>query len=220
MRLSLIELSLRLPHRAAALGHAGRHALVFAALALPLSAQIVVVPLNYTATAGQGQAQGGSFNYFDDTGRQLIDGTFGVNDWTANLGQGNAYEWVGWVTVDPTIVFNFSTPVAITAVTIGFSRHWASGIFLPGTVTIGSESFSLTGTELNDFTRADLTFNLAQPVFSNQLTLSLSDGNGNRWIFLDEVQFTAVPEPPVTWLLVMGCVAIFARVRKRAAPPA
>ena len=73
---------------------------VFAGLLAPLSAQ-VVIPTGYTATPGEGQAQGGSYNYFDDTGHQLTDGVFGVNDWTANLGHGNAYEWVGWISVDP-----------------------------------------------------------------------------------------------------------------------
>jgi hypothetical protein len=49
-----------------------------------------IVPLNYTATPGQGQTQGGTYNYFDDTNNQLIDGILGVNDWTANLGNGAA----------------------------------------------------------------------------------------------------------------------------------
>ncbi|MFM7696730.1 MAG: hypothetical protein ACKO6G_08675, partial [Vulcanococcus sp.] len=57
-------------------------------------------PVNYTATPAEGQAQGGSYNYFDDTGSQLTDDILGYYDWTANLGNGQAYEWVGWRLVD------------------------------------------------------------------------------------------------------------------------
>ena len=65
------------------------------AVGSPAHAQTSVVPSSYTATAGEGLAQGGNFNYFDNTGMQLTDGVTGVNDWTANLGNGSAYEWVG-----------------------------------------------------------------------------------------------------------------------------
>ncbi|MSU48134.1 MAG: PEP-CTERM sorting domain-containing protein [Opitutus sp.] len=78
------------------------------------------------------------------------------------------------MSVDPTIVTNFSSPASISAVTFGFNRNSGAGIFLPSTVQIGGETFALTGNEFADGTRADLTFTLAQPIFGSQLTLSLS----------------------------------------------
>lgn len=183
--------------------------LLSVAAAAPLAAQLVV-PLNYTATPGEGQAQGGTFNYFDDTGRQLIDGVFGVHDWTANLGNGNAYEWIGWISVNPSLTFNFAATVGVSAVMLGFSRAQGAGIFLPPVVTIGGQTFTLTGNEFADGLRQNLTFNLTQPFFGTQLTMSLLDNDPGRWIFLDEVQFTAiaVPEPSAAALLALGAALL------------
>jgi hypothetical protein len=102
-----------------------------------------VVPTSYSAPAGEGQAHGGSFNYFDSTGSQLADGVFGANDWTADLGNGNAYEWVGWVIADPAITFNFASSVTWQKAIIGFNRSQVAGIYLPSTVTIGGSAFAL-----------------------------------------------------------------------------
>src|SRR5580692_6062496 len=118
-----------------------RECLVLSALVLPLfwsspASAIPLVPISYTATPGEGIAQGGYYNYFDDTGHQLTDGIYGVNDWSANLGNGIAYEWVGWRVADPTITFQFSTPVTINQVGIDFNKTTSDMIFLPSSVTI------------------------------------------------------------------------------------
>jgi len=187
-------------------------------LAGPLAAQFVT-PTSYTATPGQGQAQGLSYNYFDDGGAQLTDRVYGVNDWTANLGHGNAQEWVGWLSVDPTVTFNFAGTVGISAVTIGFNRGQGAGIYLPPSVQIASQTFSLAIDAFPDNSRQDLTFNLTQPFFGNQLTVTLSDGNPGQWIFVDEMQFAAaVPEPSAVVLLGLGVLAgagVYWRNRRR-----
>src|ERR1700676_2570618 len=71
--------------------------LILSALVMPLfwsstAGATSLVPTNYVATPGEGIAQGGYYNYFDDTGHQLTDGIYGVNDFSANLGNGIAYE--------------------------------------------------------------------------------------------------------------------------------
>lgn len=195
----------------AANAHGGLALVAMCALAAPLSAQFIV-PSSYTATAGQGTLQGGSYDYFDDTGSQLTDGVFGGNIWSADLGSGNAREWVAWITVEPTLTFNFSTSVSISAVTLGLSHGVSGGVYIPTSVTIGSETFALTGSEFGDNLRQDLTFTLATPFVGNQLTIGLSDGDPGRWIFLDEVRFTAVPEPTAGWLVLpVGLAALWLR---------
>ena len=187
-------------------------------LALPgsLRAQFVM-PTSYTITPGQGTADDGTYNYFDDGGGQLTDGIFGGPLWYDDLGNGNAYEWVGWRTVNPTLTFSFSPAVSIASVTLGFSRGSGGGVFLPSSVTIAGQSFTLTGEEFSDNLRQDLVFTLATPFTGGDLAINLSDENGN-WIFLDEVRFTAVPEPHAVWFVGLAGVTVVARrLRQRAA---
>ena len=113
------------------------------AVGSPAHAQTSVVPSSYTATTGEGLAQGGNFNYFDDRGMQLTDGVTGVNGWTAKMGNGPAYEWVGWKTANPTFTFSFAQNVTIRSVSIGFNRTESAGIFIPPNVTIGGTAFTL-----------------------------------------------------------------------------
>ncbi len=165
---------------------------LFAVLVRPATAGIIV-PASYTATTGQGWAEGGTWNYFDDTGVQLTDGIYGVDNWTANLGYGNAQEWVGWITVNPTLTFAFNSPVTVNKVSIDFARaEPGAGIYLPTQVTIGGVAFALSGAELADQTRGTLEF--VGSWTGNSLSVEITT-RGRNWVFVDEVQFSAVPEP-------------------------
>jgi hypothetical protein len=153
-----------------------------------------VTPSAYTATPGEGVAQGASYNYFDETGRQLIDNVLGSNNLSADLGNGPAYEWVGWRLANPTLIFQFPNPAPIGWVRIGFHHNTTNQTYLPSLVTIGERSYTLTGAELDNGTRGFLEF----PGYwlTNSLIITLSDSNSSRWIFVDEVQFIAQgPEP-------------------------
>lgn len=179
------------------------------------SAQFVA-PTSYTATPAEGTAVGGSWDYFDEGGTQLTDGIFGVDEWSANLGQGNAQEWVGWYTTAATITFTFPVPVSITAVTLGLARGEGAGIFIPPSITVGIETFALAGDTFPDGTRANLTFALAQPLVGTQLTVNVNSTPG-QWAFLDEVQIVAAVPEPATWAslgLGLAALAAFA-VRRR-----
>jgi len=174
-----------------------------------------VVPTGYTATPGEGTAQGGFYNYFDDTGRQLIDGSYGANNWSANLGNGIAYEWVGWKLADPVITFQFSGLVTITQVGIDFNRAESSQIFLPSTVSIGSTDFTVAPTAIPDGSRGTLFFNGLW--VGSTLTISSTDCSPINWTFIDEISFNVatVPEPSVLALLTVGLGCLALRLRRK-----
>lgn len=158
-----------------------------------------IAPVSYTASPGGV----GTFTYFDESGSQLTDGIFGVDDWTTDLGNGNAFEWVGWTTPAPSITFTFSGNPTIQTVLIGFNRAEATGaIFLPLTVTIGGVEFVLTGTELVDGTRGFLAF--FGPWTGNTLQIDMTERG--PFTFVDEIQFSAlaIPEPATWTLLALG----------------
>jgi hypothetical protein len=182
---------------------------------LPADAQSVV-PTGYVATPGEGVNQGGIYNYYDDTGNQLTDGIYGANDWSANLGNGPAYEWVGWLVADPVIAFQFSTPVTINQVGIDFNLNQSASILLPTTVTIGGTEFTVDPNAIPNDTRGTLYFNGNWTASS--LTVDLMDCNTSDWIFIDEITFSgaAVPEPSVFGLLAggFGLLMLCLRCRK------
>lgn len=177
-----------------------------------------ITPISYTATPGEGQAQQGTYNYFDDTGRQLTDNVFGVNNWAADLGNGNAYEWVGWRVANPTVTFTFSAPVTLNQVIIGFNHTEAAGIFLPATVTIGGVNNGVLASAIADNTRGSLTFNVNLNNITST-TISFTDSDPTRWVFVDEVQFfgdTAVPEPATWGWVGAGLAALWVRSQRGA----
>jgi hypothetical protein len=186
-----------------------REGLILSALVLSLfwsssgGAQSVI-PTSYVATPAEGTNQGGAYNYYDDTGNKLTDGIYGVNDWSANLGNGPAYEWVGWRFTDPVITFQFSAPVTINQMGIDFNLNQSASILLPSTVTIGGTEFTVDPNAIPDDTRGTLYFN--GNWIGSSLTVDLTDCNTSDWIFVDEITFSdvAVPEPSVCVLLAGG----------------
>lgn len=187
--------------------------LAFATLA---NASPLLLTSSYTATPGEGVAQGGSMNYFDDTGNQLTDGVYGVDEWHADLGNGEAYEWVAWKTASPTFTFSFDTPVTVESVNIDFNRSDGDGIDLPSSVTIGGTLFSLLPDLIADSTRGTLSFTGSWT--GSNLSVTLNDGDVNKWIFVDEVTFNGTLDPvpePSEWLAVGLGLALLAAWRFR-----
>ena len=189
-------------------------------LAAWLTRAAVLTPTSYVATRGEGVAQVGSWNYFDETGRQLTDGFRGVDDWTENLGHGIAYEWVAWRKVNPTLTFNFAGVVTIDKVFIDFERwEYRSAIYLPSNVNIGGTDFSLAGDEIPDYTHGTIEFPGAWTGSSLTITLTPRSGGwtfGRYWTFVDEVQFSGIPEPSAAALIAgLGLVGFGALRRGR-----
>ena len=143
-----------------------------------------LMPLSYTAPTGET----GMVSYFDDTGRQLTDGVYGADDILADLGQGTAYEWVGWTeATDPiTLTFSFTGEVNIQAVEVGIDHREGLGIFVPELISINGSSFGLGADEVPNNERRDVRFD--GPFTGTTIQIVLQH-RGRGWILVDEVRF-------------------------------
>lgn len=89
-----------------------------------------LVPVSYSFDKATGA--GGYFSLADETGRQLIDGQYGVAPYTADLGNGAAYEWVGWTgQYMVNINFDFGAAARIDEIRIGSVQGTTSDAVLP-----------------------------------------------------------------------------------------
>lgn len=190
---------------------------LLAALALSLLSQTnasPVVPTSYSFNLGAG--------YYDDTGSQLTDGHY------ADLIPGvslTSYEWVGWDGGNPSITFNFASAVSINQVALSMANWTAAAVYLPESVTIGGNAFTVDPSSYPNLDHALLVFNGAWS--GTSLTLDL-DSSYNRWIFLDEVTFNEgpgqtgnggngnnVPDASATLPLLAAGLAGMAALRRR-----
>ena len=74
----------------------------------------------------------GSYTYHDETGVQLIDGEYGTAHWSADLGNGNAYEWLGWVHDTPVnIDFDFGASTFIDTIRVGTVQDRLDDVVIP-----------------------------------------------------------------------------------------
>jgi hypothetical protein len=186
----------------------------------------IVVPLSYTATPGEGMAQGGSFNYFDDGDQQLLDGILGVDDWSADLGNGPAFEWVGYQTVDPSFSFAFTPGTHIENIALHANNLLSGGVGLFGQAQIQTsldgEVFSLasvfTPSAAQNATTTAQWINIPVSIDVPFVRITTTDGLGS-WQFYSEIQFadTAVVVPETSgYALIAGSgLAAFALWRRR-----
>ena len=173
-----------------------------------------ITPASYVATPGGG----GTCSYTDETGTQLTDGVLGSNYVLDDLGNGCAYEWVGWFgnAPDPQMTFSFAGPVSIDTVQIGFAQDTGNIVFLPLNVDIGGSVFPLTGSEVASGTRGWVTFTGSWTGSSLGINLTQDDA---RWTFIDEISFfsaeaSEVPEPATMGFVALGCALLLAAARR------
>jgi hypothetical protein len=146
--------------------------------------QETLTPLSYTAPPGET----GMVAYIDETGAQLVDGVLGTDDILADLGNGTAYEWVGWtdLTEPVTLTFSLAGEVDIASVEIGIYHRDGLGIFVPESVTINGVSYDLGPDDVPNNQRKDLAF--SGPFNGPEVQVVLHH-RGRGWIMVDEVRF-------------------------------
>lgn len=160
--------------------------------------------------------------YPDDTGVQLIDGSFGTTDL---ISAGAAIPWVGWINTNAiSMTFNFSTIQSITAVSIDFLLETANFAYLPDSVNIGGQIFPVDSvafaTLYGNAGTGFVTFNLPTAIDTQSLAVELDKANTGFHILIDEVTFagnatTGTPEPATFAIIGTGLLGLALTARRR-----
>ncbi|MBL8047931.1 MAG: PEP-CTERM sorting domain-containing protein [Chthonomonas sp.] len=167
--------------------------------------------VSYSAPTGDGVAQGLPYDLTDQTGRQLQDRIPGADQWRANLGQGAAYEWVGWRNAEPAIEFRFAPATRIDRIRIGFARNESSRIYVPPVIILNWVFYNINPALVAPNSRGFIT--VLGRWETETLRLQLVDGNTQRWILVDEIEFYSVPEPASVLLLPAAALLVMRRRR-------
>ncbi len=146
---------------------------------------VYAYPKSYRASKGEGRAQAGLYDYFDNSGRQLTDGVLGGNNVLADLGRGHANEWVAWGLAQPRMQFKFARSVSIKRVEIRFNRNDKAAISLPSKVIINGKTYKVNPNKIPNQTSGFLGFDGA--FVGKQINIRITRGKG--WVFVDEVRF-------------------------------
>lgn len=139
----------------------------------------------------------GTYQYHDWTQKQLIDGNYGVAPWSADLGNGHAYEWVGWSNDEiVNIDFDFSEITKIGRIEIGTVQDNLDDVVLPS-VDIYSgepgnwtlvESLVIPESSSNNNTYRTYEFDYLG-LNTRYVRVTLKHSFNGPWTFVDEVDF-------------------------------
>jgi hypothetical protein len=190
-------------------------------------AAIPVTPLGYEFNP---EAQEGTYAYWDETGRQLIDEQFGPG---RIVNASDAYPYVGWLQSSVSISFAFDGVTAIDEVTVSSLQAWLGNIALPDVYVLTStdgqswiEVASLITAEsaANNYQKRELVLS-GLNLETEYLQVQLKRNAAGPWIFVDEVMFSAneqniatanaVPEAASTLSLMAIAICGLVGVRRK-----
>lgn len=188
---------------------------------------IEVAPINYMVDQPTSK---GSYTYHDETGNQLTDGQYGSNNWKDNLGNGNAYEWLGWYeSSSVNIDFSLDADTVLNQISVGSTQDRLNDVVLPSLYIYSrdslSDEWSLLGQELIAESSANnktyYTYNFTDLNITDQfIRVEAQHSLDGPWTFIDEVDFyqaaVDVAEPPVLIIFAMSIIGFLVlRTRKQ-----
>lgn len=200
-----------------------------------------LIPVNYSLPNGQGTCVGGSFDYFDESYSgigstttcgaalsgglgQLTDGITTPNtDWQFDYGDGPAFRWVGWLDINPVIVFDFGFIQNFATIRLFTNNSQSGGVFLWTSTQFEFSDDGITYTPGVTRTpspaeNADTTARFIDTAVSGNsgryVRVSVGDSGGSAWTFLSEIAFDSatadVPEPNSVSIVALGLAGVIA----------
>ena len=132
---------------------------------------------------------------------KLTDGVIATQPWYDVSNAAGTGQYVGWVSFDPTIDFNFAGSEVVNEVKLFVDNSHVGGVAAPvsividGTTYLNPPSATPSAPEIIDITGLHLT--------GDSVTVTLN--NPNSWVFMSEAQFiTGAPEPSTWAMMLLG----------------
>ncbi|MEO8811572.1 MAG: PEPxxWA-CTERM sorting domain-containing protein [Caulobacteraceae bacterium] len=186
------------------------------------AAQLTVT--SYDMPNGDGQASGGTYNYWDGayTGAgshttdgaalsgglgKLTDGVISTQPWYLVSNVAGTGDYVGWLldpTPNPTVTFHFAGSQMINDVRVQLDNTGVGGVYAPGAIFIDGVNESFTPPALGSVGVVDISgLNFTGATHTVQFFQQAS-----TWTFVSEVSFFGapggVPEPGAWTLMLVG----------------